>query len=98
MRILTEERLKKKYLEEALELTRSDRSMAASANFNPEEWRVACSAKIETLLEAVLDIVNISIEEEEEAEEERAKNPQPKGQYKGLAVDGTVINGDYVGG
>lgn len=96
MKVLTEEHLKKKYLEEALITLRSDRSRAVEEGFKEREWPPACSAKVETLICMALDLVDIGIEEMAEEEAAKANAPKKTGNYKGMAVDEMVVNGEYV--
>lgn len=103
MRVITEERLKKRYLERALDLIKSNRSMAApQENLKPEEWALFCQGEVQVLIETALDLVETSIEEIEEDEKIRAakkeelKAEAKMGNYKGMAVDETVVNGEYV--
>ena len=92
MLVLTEEQLKKKYLEEALATLQADRSKAVEEGFKEREWPPACSAKVEMLISMVLDLVNIGISEMIDEEQ----RPKKTGKYMGMAVDETVVNGDYV--
>ena len=92
MLVLTEEQLKKKYLEEALATLQADRSKAVEEGFKEREWPPACSAKVEMLISMVLDLVNIGISEMIDEEQ----RPKKTGNYKGTIVDETVVNGDYV--
>ena len=94
MVVLTEERLKKKYLEDALATLRSDRSMAAEKGFKEMEWPPACSREVEKILEIVIDMMDIAIKEQEEAEQMKARAPKKAGKYMGVAD--AVENGDYV--
>lgn len=95
MEFMASEQLKKKYLEQILELVKSDRPDAQTPNgFKAEQWHAVCSGQIEVLVQNVLDLVDITIQEEQEA---IAKAAQKKpGNYKGMAVDDRVVNGEYV--
>lgn len=95
MLVLTEEQLKKKYLEEALATLQADRSKAVEEGFKEREWPPACSAKVEMLISMVLDLVNIGIAEMAEEEATKKNAPKKAGVFKGM-IDDTVINGDYV--
>lgn len=98
MKVITEEKLKKKYLERALDLIKSNRSMSApQENLRPEDWALFCQGEVQVLIETVLDLVDTGIAEMEEEAQMRASMPPKKpGKYMGTAVDETVVNGEYV--
>jgi hypothetical protein len=95
MQFMASEQLKKKYLNQILELVRSDRPDAQTPNgFKADQWHAVCSGQVEVLVQNVLDLVEITIQEEQEAmAKEATKKP---GNYMGATDDYKVVNGEYV--
>lgn len=97
MQIMTTERLKLKYCEQALKMIQSDRSDATKMGFKTENWHDVASGKAECLIESVIDLIRSDINEmEEEAKAREDEYNAPKGQYMGIADDYKIENGEYV--
>ena len=97
MQYIVIEQLKKKYLLQIMDLLQTDKKDAEVPDgMRPEQWHAVCSGKIEVLVESLLDLVEESIKEEQEAIAAAAAKPAKRGNYKGLTVDGMVENGEYV--
>ena len=95
MEFMASEQLKKKYLEQILELVKSDRPDAQTPNgFKAEQWHAVCSGQIEVLVQNVLDLVDITIKEEQDAIAKAAK--KKPGNYMGATDDYKVVNGDFI--
>ena len=95
----TIEQFTRKNLTQMLDLVKSDMpDVQTPDGYKPDQWHAVCNGKLETLICTTLDLVDVLIQEKQNAMQTAPIDdyePPKRGRYRGM-VDGVVRNGDYI--